>query len=333
VVGRTEAYCPVLGPARFAIIHPMRRVALAVLFTLPVVACKKKPDPAELAARAASASAASAPAAVPAGSGASLLSNFEGRIKLAAKGKLDSRQDKPMALDLALLVKDGKLRADLPPGMMPGPDQGPVYVLVEPEAQKLYAVMAAKKQALLVDVAKLAPQLEAMAKNATGGAGGAGAPGAKSPSTGTRTGRTDKVAGFPCEIWDVKHGTQKLELCVHADEKPWLKVPAAALPPQLSWAKELADGRHFPLRYVAFDADGKESGRVELTSVERTALPAADFEVPKGFVIVSFDQVMTGLGGLMGGGAGGIPALKNLPPGFKLPPGMALPPGNPSTKP
>jgi hypothetical protein len=216
---------------------------------------------------------------------------------------------------------------------MPGQDPGPAYVIVEPEAKKIYAVMEAKKQALLVDLDKLAPQLEAMAKSVTGGAGGAGAGSAKPLPSGTRTGKNDKVAGFSCEIWDVKHEGKKLELCVLADEKAWLKLPEAALPPQLSWAKELADGRHLPLRYVAFDADGKESGRVELTAVERTALPAADFEVPKGFVIVSFDQMMMGLGGLMGGGAGGLPALKGLPPNFKLPNGMALPSGFPSRLP
>lgn len=310
----------------------MKRVALAFLFTLPIIACKKKPDPAELARSAAPASAAAAAPVAPTGSGTSMLSGFEGRIKLAVKGKLGSGQDKPMALDLAILVKDGKLRADLPPGVMPGPDQGPVYVIIEPEAKKVHAVMEAKKQAVLVDLEKLAPRLEAMAKSATG-VGGAGAGSAKPLPSGTRTGKNDKVAGFACEIWDVKHEGKKLELCVHVDQQAWLKLPAAALPPQLSWAKELADGRHLPLRYVAFEPDGKESGRVEVTSVERTALPAASFEVPKGFVILSFEQMMMGLGGLMGGGAGGLPALKGLPPGFKLPNGMALPSGFPARPP
>jgi hypothetical protein len=113
-----------------------------------------------------------------------------------------------------------------------------------------------------------------------------------------------------------------MELCVTKDENAWLKFPEAALPPQLSWAKELADGRHLPLRYVAYGPDGKETGRVEVTSVEKTVLPATDFEVPKGFVIVSFDQMM--------GGLGGLPGIKGLPPGFKLPPGMALPSGFPA---
>jgi hypothetical protein len=96
------------------------------------------------------------------------------------------------------------------------------------------------------------------------------------------------------------------------------------------------DGRHLPLRYVAYGPDGKESGRVELTSLEKTTLPAADFEVPKGFVVISFDQMMMGLGALLGGGAGGLPGVKGLPPGFKLPPGMALPsgfPARPASKP
>jgi hypothetical protein len=307
----------------------MRSAAVALLLALPLVACKKKPDPAQLAAAAASAPAA-APAAAPAGSGTSLLAGFEGRIQLAVKGRLGAGQAQPMALDLAILVKNGKLRADLPPGVAPGQDVGPAYVLVEADAKKVYAVMESKKQALLIDLEKLAPQLEAMSKGVTGGSAGAGGTSAKPMPSGTRTGKEEKVAGYTCQIWEVTHEGTKMELCVMKDENAWMKFPEAALPPQLSWAKELADGRHVPLRYVAYGPDGKETGRVEVTSVEKTALPATDFEVPKGFVIVSFDQMMGGLGGLLGGGAGGLPGIKGLPPGFKLPPGMALPSGFPA---
>jgi hypothetical protein len=307
----------------------MRRAALPLLLALSLVACKKKPDPAELAAAASASAVAPGAAAAAAGSGASLLSGFEGRVKLAVKGRLGGGQDKPMALDLGILVKNGKLRADVPPGIAPGPDAGPVYVIVEAEAKKVYAVMESKKQALLIDLEKLLPQLEAMAKRLPGGQAGAGGTGGKPMPSGTKTGKNDKVAGYTCEIWEVTHEGKKMELCVITDEKAWLKFPEAALPPQLSWAKELADGRHLPLRYVAYGPDGKETGRVEVTSIERTVLSATDFEVPKGFIIVSFDQMMAGLGGLMGGGPGGLPGMKGLPPGFKLPPGMALPSGFP----
>jgi hypothetical protein len=306
----------------------MRRAALPLLLALSLVACKKKPDPAELAAAASASAVAPGAAAAAAGSGASLLSGFEGRVKLAVKGRLGGGQDKPMALDLGILVKNGKLRADVPPGIAPGPDAGPVYVIVEAEAKKVYAVMESKKQALLIDLEKLAAQLEAMGKGLpTGHAGGAGSGAA--PPSGSMTGKTEKVAGYTCEIWEVKQEGRRAELCVMKDEKAWLKFPETALPPQLSWAKQLTDGRHVPLRYVAFGPDGKETGRVEVTSVEKTTLPASDFEVPKGFVIASFDQMMAGLGGLMGGGPGGPSGMKGLPPGFKLPPGMVLPSGLP----
>jgi hypothetical protein len=315
--------------ARFAIIVPMRSAALAFLLALSLVACKKKPDPAELA-RTAAPAATAPPAGAPVDAGSSLLSGFEGRVKLAVKGRLGAGQDKPTALDLTILVKDGKLRADVPPGIAPLQNAGPVYVIVEAEAKKVYAVMESKKQALLIDLETLAPQLEAMAKRLPTGQAGAGGTGTAPMPTGTMTGKTDKVAGYTCEIWEVKHEGKKTELCVMKDEKAWLKFPQAALPPQLSWAKELADGRHLPLRYVAYGPDAKETGRVEVTSVEKTALSASDFEVPKGFVIANFDQMMAGLGGLMGGGAGGLPGMKGLPPGFKLPPGLALPSGLPA---
>jgi hypothetical protein len=312
--------------ARFAIIQAMRRAALAFLLALSLVACKKKPDPAKLAAGAGSATAA--PPTAPDVGSSSSLSGFEGRVQLAVKGRLGAGQDKPLAIDATILAKNGKLRADVPPGIAPTENTGPVYVIVEAEAKKVYAVMESKKQALLIDLEKLAAQLEAMGKGLpTGHAGGAGSGAA--PPSGSMTGKTEKVAGYTCEIWEVKQEGRRAELCVMKDEKAWLKFPETALPPQLSWAKQLTDGRHVPLRYVAFGPDGKETGRVEVTSVEKTTLPASDFEVPKGFVIASFDQMMAGLGGLMGGGPGGPSGMKGLPPGFKLPPGMVLPSGLP----
>jgi hypothetical protein len=306
----------------------MRSVAVIVLLAWSLFACKKKPDPAELAGAPPSASSAAAPAAAPGGSGAAKFAGFEGRLQVAVKGRLGGGADKPLDLALGILVKNGKLRADVPPGVAPG-DAGPVYLIIEAEAKRVYAVMETKKQAMLFDLEKLAPQLEAMAKGVTRGAGGAGGTGGKPMSSATKTGKNETVAGYTCEIWQVTHESKKMELCVMTDEQAWLKLPEAALPPQLGWAKELTDGRHIPLRYVAVDADGKEAGRVEITSVEKKTLPASDFEVPKGFVIVSFDQMMSGLGGLMGG-AGGLPGMKGLPPGLKLPPGMALPSGFPT---
>jgi hypothetical protein len=79
-----------------------------------------------------------------------------------------------------------------------------------------------------------------------------------------------------------------------------------------------------------------ESGRIELTGIERNALAAADFEVPRGFVIVSLDQgMLSSLGALAGPGADpqlrGLPALqglkglKGLPPGLQGLPGMPVP--------
>jgi hypothetical protein len=306
----------------------MRSVALVAVLASSLVACKKKPDPAKLAGAAASTSAMPAPAAAPGGGGASKFAGFEGRIQLAVKGRLGGGAEKPMDVAVGILVKDGKLRADVPPGVAPA-DAGPLYLIIEAEAKKVYAVMETKKQAMLFDLDKLAPQLEAMAKGVTRGAGGAGGSSVKPMPSGTMTGKNDKVAGYTCEIWQVTHEGKKTELCVMTDENAWLKLPEAVLPPQLGWAKELADGRHIPLRYVTFDPDGKEAGRVEVTSVEKKTLPVADFEVPRGFVIVSFDQMMPGLTGLMGG-TGGLPGMKGLPPGFKLPPGVALPSGFPA---
>ena len=85
----------------------------------------------------------------------------------------------------------------------------------------------------------------------------------------------------------------------------------------------VADGKHFPLRFVETEKD-VERGRIEVTSIQQKPLPASSFEVPADYAVLSVEQMIGSmLGGL--GGAGLPPGLK-LPPGVKLPPGIKLPP-------
>jgi hypothetical protein len=77
----------------------------------------------------------------------------------------------------------------------------------------------------------------------------------------------------------------------------------------------LTDGKHFPLRVVAFH--GKEEAmRVELTRIEKKALDAAMFQAPTGFRVVDLEQMlqamMMGMPGLSGA-RGAPPVSPPLP--------------------
>ncbi|MEP7051562.1 MAG: DUF4412 domain-containing protein [Pseudomonadota bacterium] len=304
------------------------RSAFALLL-LTVLGCKSKAQP----PNAALPGADGAPAAV-ASSSLALLDGFEGEIALTAKGKLAAKEGSANApLTITLLVKDGKFRFDLPEGLAGARELGKAYVLVTPADKKLYAVMDAKKQAVLVDLDKLAAQAKAF------GAARAPAGGKATPPQVTKTGKTDTVAGYKCEIWSITSAQSAGDLCIAEQGTSWFRLPLSGMPAEYAWASEIADGKHFPLRFVATEK-GTEQGRVEVTSIERKTLPADQFAVPSGYAVLNLEQMLGAMLGGMPGMAGTLaaasaqppggaqlPAGITVPPGVKLPPGFKLPPG------
>ncbi|MBX3237705.1 MAG: DUF4412 domain-containing protein [Nitrospiraceae bacterium] len=105
-----------------------------------------------------------------------------------------------------------------------------------------------------------------------------------------RTGKTDKVAGYSCEVWRViDKETKKLELeiCV---AKGFGRGATAFLDPkrvqdssQPAWVKQLVKEGGFGLRTIHFGEDGKESSRSQVTGVERKSLDANLFTVPSDY--------------------------------------------------
>jgi len=287
----------------------MRGTAIAIALALG--ACKKSAPPPVPSDQ--PSAAVIAPAAAQAGSPLSILDGFEGRIAFVAKGQLaGAEKGGPGTIEVSVLVKDKKVRLDLPPNLAPAKAIGQAFALIEVEKKKIYAVLVDKKQAMLLDLDKAGPQLEAMSKSLPGspntGAGGSGP-----TPTVTKTGKKDQVIGHACEVWEVTHQGVKTELCIKTEPESFLKLPPMPLPPHLAWASELSDGKHLPLRVVVFEK-GAESGRIELTAIEKKTLAAADFEVPRGFIIVSLDQAMlgglSGMGALPGAGASGDPMAR-----------------------
>ena len=293
-----------------------RSLALAFACSVAFAACKKEPPPAP--AEAAAASASPAAAVVPAaagGEGLAILKDFEGKIGWSAKGKLAGPSKDGGALTLTLLVKGSKFRLDLPQGLggVPG---GGSYLLGRPQEKKFYVVTDAQKQALLVDADKLGAKVDAMSGRGAGPGAGSDAPELK------KTGKTDKVAGYSCEVWEIQQKTSRMEACIAAEGTNWFQLPVSQLPAQYAWAKELTDGKHFPLRFVSFDRTGAEEGRIELASIEKQPVDAARLELPAGYQVVDLETmlagVMQGLSGMHG--RPGMPSLQGLPAG--LPSGL-----------
>jgi len=284
-----------------------------VLALLAAPACKKNVPP--LAGAAASASAAAAGAA-PAGSSLAILQGFEGEVTLHAQGKTSAKDATAKDVTVALLVKDGKFRVDLPEELTGSRELGKTFVIVKPAEKKLLAVMDAKRQAVLLDFDKLASQAQAMSRMHPS-PGGPGA-GAEPPPVMQKTGKTDTVAGYKCEVWHIAHGSSAGDLCIGEQGTSWFHIPLVGLPAAYAWASEITDGNHFPLRLVLSE-NGIEHGRLEVVSIQKKALPAADFEVPAGYNVLDLEQMM----GAMMGGMHGMPGM---PPGA-MPSGM--PPGFP----
>ena len=137
-----------------------------------------------------------------------------------------------------------------------------------------------------------------------------------------KTGKTDTVAGYKCEIWHIVSEKSVGDLCIAEQGTSWFHIPLSGAPAEYAWASEITDGKHFPLRFVASE-NGVEQGRVEVTSIQKKALHAEQFQVPTGYAVLNLEQM---LGALMGGIPGGMPGM---PPGMPagLPSGFVLPHG------
>lgn len=102
-----------------------------------------------------------------------------------------------------------------------------------------------------------------------------------------RTGRTDKIAGYSCEVWritDKEHNRLKNDICVAKGFGKaatfWVDPKEMRRSSQPSWVKQLVDEGGFGLRSIHYDEAGKESSRMEVTSIEKKRLDAGLFAFP-----------------------------------------------------
>jgi Domain of unknown function (DUF4412) len=264
---------------------------------------------------------ASAPsAAAPAGVGLGFLNGFEGEIGILFK---DASPPGKAAIPLALMIKDNKLRMELPADMTAAGGMGSKgYAVLNTPEKKLYLVMEDKKQVVLFDLDKAGEQLKTFTSGMVTGPRDSrerreAAP--RPPPKVTKTGQKDTVAGYACEIWDVIPETgEKMSACVANEGASWFKFPPGGIPAEHAWAVELLDGKHFPLRGIAYDKAGAEKARVEVTKMDKKALAATLFDIPQGYKVVDLQQMFAAMGTM-----GASPMMGKMPAG--LPPGMMPP--------
>jgi hypothetical protein len=246
----------------------------------------------------------------------SILNGFEGEIGVTVKGK-SLKADKP--LNLVLDVKADKLRVELPQGIEGAEQFGKVYGIFDSPAKKLFVVLDDKKQVIVIDLNKSGEELKGMKPSAPHHGGSGGPP--QNPPKITKTGRTDKVAGYACEIWSIESQDAKekgkAEVCIAEQGVSWFHIPMTGMPAEYAFMAELMDGKHFPLRMVMFNAANVEEGRVEITRIDKKTLDASVFVPPAAYQQMDIGQA---IGAMMGGGMGPGMGRPGMPTG--MPPGM-----------
>jgi Domain of unknown function (DUF4412) len=246
------------------------------------------------------------PAAAAPSDGLPFASGFEGELDLVAKTK-----SSPNPVPFSLLVKNDVVRFDLPTDLANNKDLaaftggGKVYAILKAADKKLTAVLDGKREAIAIDLNQAAEQAKAF--HPPGGHGGSDTASSPPPKV-TKSGKTETVAGYPCDDWTVTNADKsKVSLCVANTGASFFNLPLSNIPTENAWALELADGKHFPLRAISYEKDGAESGRMEVTKIDKHSLDASQFEVPAGYKTMSLQDMMSGMGGLGGMNPGDLP--------------------------
>jgi hypothetical protein len=191
---------------------------------------------------------------------ATSLVSFEGEIEMT------SSMSAPAAMSLTTLfeMKGDKLRTE-------AKGLGGFVTLTDVAAKKTYILDTTGHTYTEVDLAAVT-------------AAAATAP-TKSPAKVINTGRTDKVAGYSCDVYEIRDAGMRTEACTASG----LSMLAFGLSSPFSafsngndaWSEVLGHG--FPLRITVLDAAGAPMMKMEATRIERRTVPDADLSVPPGY--------------------------------------------------
>jgi hypothetical protein len=251
------------------------------------------------------------------------LGDFEGEIGVLAT----SAKDKVPSAPINVLIKTGRIRFDIPKAEGRPPTRG--YFVMNSRDKKVVMVDDNQKTAMTFDLSKFASQLGQMGIPTTPQAAAA----QQTPPKITKTGTSDTIAGYRCDDYDItSNDGKRARVCVSQTAASWFDVVANSMSSNLFWAKGFLDGQKFPLRVIAFELDGTEQGRMQVTKLEKKPLAEALFIAPPGYRVIDLEQMMNGLmGGAMPPGM--VPGQPTGAPGQPPPAGPGQVPTVPGQAP
>jgi Domain of unknown function (DUF4412) len=202
---------------------------------------------------------------------------FEGEITMTTSGGGNDQTH-----TVVYLVKGQKMRFNTP---VRAPGGGNAYVIVDSSTKKMISVTDSNKTAMVMD----------MNNNPMNPAGGAQAAlaAAAPKATVDKTGKTDTVAGYSCDVWKATSDNgDHSDLCVAKG----ISFPDFGT--KQVWTSYLGDG--FPLRAVTTDAAGKEKHRMDVTKIDKKSVDDSQFAVPAGYKTMDMGDMMKNLGAMGG---------------------------------
>lgn len=247
-------------------------VAAAVWLTASHLSCQAQSTPAPAKNR--TPSADSAPPRT--------LEGFEGEIGLAIRGTFGG-VPAPRDSRVNAMAKDGRLRVPLPDLLPATAALGMAYLLVEPGKRQLAAISDHRMAAVVIGLDEILSDPQSQGSSLVS------QPVARAATY--RSGVVERVAGYPCERWDVPLESVDVEFCVATLPTPWLHVPLDGAASKHRWAVELLDGNHLPLRVVR-RLGGIEEGRVEVTSIKEKAVQANSLGIPAGYAVGTLAEML-----------------------------------------
>ena len=187
---------------------------------------------------------------------------FEGEIDMTTTSSLGAG-GAPIVMSQSFAMKGTKLRTE-------SKTVASYALIVDTETKKLWMVDDAARTYMDVDVAKMTAPSASTTKPA---------------ATAKRLGKTDRVAGYACDEWEITAAGARTEYCIATG------LSLSALGASGPFAMFSRDGdaanevlsHGFPLRMIMSDASGKPMMKMEATRIEKKSLPDAEFQIPPGY--------------------------------------------------
>ena len=295
----------------------MRNLCLLPCALLLVLGCNKSSSsaadsPSSAAPGAGSGGAAQAPAAGGGGvlgamkSALSPSSAFEGEMTLQV---IDAKHPAPQTMNIQFKGSKIRFNADAKAGGHVGSG------IMDLKAKKMLTIMDQQKKYMEFDFGAGNPMAAMGHPGMPGAMPGmpAANPGAPvTPPKIDKTGKHESVAGHDCEDWNIndadgRHGT----VCMAKDLGG---LDFVGLSGGLPFAPSFLtggtfEGTEFPLKFVDYDAQNKETMRAEITKIDKKSEDDSVFSPPPGYTKLDLGNL--GAFGAMGGHGG-----PGMPPGM-----------------